>query len=203
MKISTIVRMALATCALAFSAQASAAPVLQINSSGILTGAKGVEVLGKSYDVTFADGTCNDLFTGCDAASDFTFSSQVEARAAGEALLAQVFVDVGLYQFDSVTDKIFGCTSGNFCNTLIPYLPIATAIGNFYHSFVRNYSTVGAFSTSADVVQFSNMQRTTATSASSNFALFQLVPTAVPEPSSIALMGLAMAGWAFSRRRKS
>ena len=35
----------------------------------------------------------SDLFTGCDATSDFTFTTQEAALEAGQALLDQVFLD--------------------------------------------------------------------------------------------------------------
>ena len=45
---------------------ANADPVLLVNGSGVLTGAHNVQVGGTLYDVMFVDGTCVDVFGGCD-----------------------------------------------------------------------------------------------------------------------------------------
>ena len=59
-----------------------------------LTGATNVNVGGVLYDVEFVDGTCINVFSGCDnAAEDFAFSSVEVATSAANALLSQVFVD--------------------------------------------------------------------------------------------------------------
>ena len=51
---------------------------------GQLMGASGVLVDGNPYDVEFVDGTCIDLFSGCDEASDFTFHTRSESLAASQ-----------------------------------------------------------------------------------------------------------------------
>ena len=43
---------------------ANADPVLLVNGSGVLTGARNVRVGGTLYNVTFVDGTCIDVFGG-------------------------------------------------------------------------------------------------------------------------------------------
>jgi hypothetical protein len=64
----------------------ASAAVLNV-SGGQLLGAHNVDVLGTLYDVTFLNGTCIDLFSGCDEPSDFAFNTQASATAAGQALL--------------------------------------------------------------------------------------------------------------------
>ena len=54
---------------------------------GILHGASDVLVDGNLYDVQFLDGTCIDLYDGCDDVSDFTFQTQASAALASQALL--------------------------------------------------------------------------------------------------------------------
>ena len=53
------------------SATASAATLNVVG--GQLMGASGVDVGGILYDVEFLDGTCIDLFSGCDESADFDF----------------------------------------------------------------------------------------------------------------------------------
>ena len=49
-------------------------------------GATNVDVNGTLYDVSFTNGSCISLFTGCDEISDFTFQDQTAADAAKVSL---------------------------------------------------------------------------------------------------------------------
>ena len=62
---------------------------------GQLVGASGVDVDGTLYDVEFVDGTCVDLFNGCDESSDFMFTTEAAALMASQALLDQVLINIG------------------------------------------------------------------------------------------------------------
>ena len=96
------------TALLLASTPAFAMPTLVVNS-GILEGATGVDVGGTDYDVTFMDGTCIDLFNGCDAVSDFTFQTQAAAAQAATALLSSVLVDGPAGNFDTQPNLTLGC----------------------------------------------------------------------------------------------
>ena len=87
---------------------------LQIDSNGILTGATGVLVGGASYDVEFLDGTCAEVFAGCDDLSDFIFQTEADATAASQALLDMVFVG----DFDAHPELTQGCTHDQACQAL-------------------------------------------------------------------------------------
>ena len=54
---------------------ARAAVVLNIDSNGQLTEASNVVVNGSLFTVLFVDGSCTNLFNGCDSASDFVFQT--------------------------------------------------------------------------------------------------------------------------------
>lgn len=101
--------------------------VLQINANGILTGATGINVNGKLYDVTFEDGTCDSLFNNCDTRY-FAFANQQDAIFAGFALLDQVLIDSPLGLFDTQWNLVKGCqypflnTFNTACDIIVPYV---------------------------------------------------------------------------------
>jgi len=116
------------TCAVIcspFTTLNSHAATLQTNGAGQLTGVTGLEVLDQIdnsligiFDVTFQDGTCADLFNGCDSeatGSDFTFRNSDTGGDATAALLA------GLGSFVETPQLILGCESTIECLITIPH----------------------------------------------------------------------------------
>lgn len=87
-------------------------------------GASDVNVNGALYDVQFLDGTCENLFNGCDDNSDFTFSNPLndgtQINAAMTALLEQVFLDSPLGAFDTNPALINGCILSVQCIAQTP-----------------------------------------------------------------------------------
>jgi hypothetical protein len=65
-------------------------------NAGQLIGASDVSVLGTRYDVSFVEGTCAAVFSGCDEPSDLSFTDEDSGIAAAQALLDQVFLDTGV-----------------------------------------------------------------------------------------------------------
>jgi hypothetical protein len=93
--------------------------MLQV-TGGILTGATGVNVGGTLYNVSFQDGTCAELFSGCDSGADFLFN-QVTGNLAAQAFLDQVFLDGPDGPFDSAPQMTRGCLgTTNECTALFP-----------------------------------------------------------------------------------
>ena len=99
---------------------------------GQLVGADGITFDGYTGSVRFVDGSCVDIFNGCDEPSDIVFetltSTNTEARdlalSANTALLAQVFDANPLYDIN--IELTLGCEEGtfvaaNFCGILTPY----------------------------------------------------------------------------------
>lgn len=210
MKVISLIRAVLATCAFVLSAHGSAAPILLVDDNGILTGAKGVDVGGMLYNVTFADGTCAALFNGCNPTT-FAFQDQHSAKAAVYALFNQVLIDGPMGNFDSSPNNVRGCEKYIYaCSSLIPF-GLSTLGGNTYvwaYAAYNHRFEFGQFGALDIVTAGGSPDRSTADDDEINpfnYAIFELVPPAssVPEPASTALMGLAMAGLAFSRRRKS
>jgi hypothetical protein len=120
MRIRHFFQVLAATCTFFVAAHAGAAAVLLVDANGVLTGANNVSVDGTLYNVSFGDGSCNSLFNNC-AASSFAFSTSAAALKASQALLDQVLVDGPSGKFDTVTDKIKGCTYSDYCIVFTPY----------------------------------------------------------------------------------
>lgn len=97
---------------------------LFIDSSNQLYGATGIEVSGSFYDVLFINGSCSQLYNGCDQASDFIFSSQNAAVSASQALFDQVLIDDSFNTaqwFNSDPEKTTGCSNSGLCRLLTPF----------------------------------------------------------------------------------
>jgi len=108
-------------CALFFGCSAHAG-ILNVDDTGTLTGVSGLDVEGTSYNVEFVDGTCTDLFGGCDT-SRFAFSTEADALAASRTLfdnvlLAEPFVDVIL---TTGAVAVRGCGQVFACGILTPF----------------------------------------------------------------------------------
>lgn len=172
--------------------KADAMPTLIVNS-GQLLGADNVDLgsLGL-FDVRFVDGSCADLFTGCDnAADDFAFQNEADATVAAQALLDQVFVDLVGALFSTDPELTNGCEDTFRCEAFIPFSS-DTVLAN--SRLATNFSDLtpsdlasSSFGIEGDLTSFEAF----------TFAVF----TPVPEPSAVLLFGLGVIGLAVSRRR--
>ena len=108
-------------------ASAQAAPMLQVDSNGILTGAARVVVEGKLYDLEFVDGNCESVFSGCNSATDFTFHTERAARAASRSLTELIFLDGAVGKFDTFPNLTNGCAAFDLCVAFTPFSIISGA----------------------------------------------------------------------------
>jgi hypothetical protein len=161
-----------------------------------LTGATGVIVNGTSYTVTFGDGTCAGLFSGCDAASDFTFSTSAEAASAAQALIDTVFVGA----FNTDPTNVLGCAPvggpGSDCVAYIPFGVVDPLAPFPLASVQKAVDSAGASSVVAGTIG------TTYSSVSNPSDTFAVFTAEVPEPSSLALLGAAAVALGWSQRRR-
>ena len=170
------------------TASAASAATL-IVSGGQLLGASDVIVAGDLYNVEFLDGTCIDLYSGCDDVSDFTFQTEAAALLASQALMDQVFVD-GAFSFDTSPSLTFGCPAA-LCLALTPY-----SVG--VQAAARNAALEqadGVFTAFVPVDRDTSFGDGTA-------SLVYVVWTVVPEPGTAVLMGLGLLGLSVRNRRE-
>ena len=182
------------------SLSAQAIPIVKhIVENGQLVGAENVNVNGVWYDVKFADGTCIDLFSGCDENSDFIFSTFSSVQMASEALIDQVLVDLSPeLNFDSDPSKTFGCDFITACRSQIPFRTAFNSPTRVAVSGPTNYresnsvGISGSWPDSWDTTRYGLL----------NFAVWTEKVHTIPEPSTIALLGLGLLGIGWTRSKK-
>lgn len=169
-----------------------------IVDSGELIGATGIEITGfGTYDVSFEDGSCADLFSGCDELSDFAFNNLDQVRAAGQALLDQVFVDSDLWLFDTDPALTRGCEDETKCIAFIPY--------KFLDNWVIGKNLINANIEGGDKPGYATnlgIDQSIAVRSNTTFAVFTKVAQ-VPTPPSVLLFGSALIVLVSLKRKKS
>ena len=157
---------------------------------GELRGATGVDVGGILFDVEFLDGTCAELFGGCDEAADFAFQSIEAAEAASLSLLDEVFLDGVEGMFDADPALTRGCSDPAACIAVTPYDRTSLLIAEA----ARNAAIEGSDATlPAAFDPFSDLRFSPAFTWAA-WTQKERLPTVIPEPSTALLVGLGLLG---------
>lgn len=174
--------------------QAQAA-TLDVDGGGNLLGASGIEVGGSLYDVSFANGICQDFWHRCgDLFPAFTFPTAVDAMAAANALISELFSDNN--GFDTTPTLTNGCDDPAACYIITPYALDGDG------ETVFAYNALNLAGNGFDTAIAASIGTYTPTNADATYAIWSPNVSPVPLPAAAWLFGTALIGLIGFAKRK-
>jgi len=172
---------------------------LLLDGNGKLAGARNLLVEGNFYDVSFVDGTCASVFSGCDSPSDFQFQDSFYARAATQALFNHVLTGI----YDSDPTRTAGCSFGLLCAVVTPFYT-STSDDSMFWVMAFNGEDIRV----ADSIESSGNARRSLLDFTNEIAYVWAVWSpadreSVPEPASLGLVLGALAVLGGHARRQT
>jgi hypothetical protein len=182
----------------------SAQAVELIVSGGELIGAADVNVGGTLYNVEFADGTCAELFSGCNEATDLPFATMSAANQASQALLDQVFVGA----FDTDPSLARGCEDSALCAVSTPFgtpgLTPGPNVGVFQESVANNSTSELEDLVVNDLASITGDDtRDDDDLVYARWTIQQEPPNGAPAPGVLSLLALGLVGLGWSRHKRA
>jgi len=182
-----LVRIALMVLMLLVSGMSNA--VLITNAGGELTGATDIDIAGELFDVSFLDGTCISIFSGCNEDLDLFWQDQSSAILAANALLTQVFLDDNTLLYDTLPSLTRGCelNERSDCFIITPY------------SIFDAHNTRAAYTRNHILEEIDTTGRLTTwpfedftTNSRFVYAIWSQKVSKVPEPSTLAMLAIGI-----------
>ena len=181
----------------------SAQAVELIVSGGELIGASDVSVGGTLYNVEFVDGSCADVFSGCNEASDLPFATLSAANQASQALLDQVFVGA----FDNDPSLARGCEDSALCAVSTPFgtpgLTPGPNVGVVQISEARNNTSEPEDRVSDELASITEDLTLDDGFVYARWTIQQEPPNGAPAPSVLSLLALGLVGLGWSRHKRA
>ncbi|MES9943216.1 MAG: hypothetical protein ABW104_10450 [Candidatus Thiodiazotropha sp. 6PLUC2] len=162
-----------------------------------LTGISGITVDENIYNVSFVEGTCVELFGGCDERTDFFFQDTATAFAAFSGLMEQGLLDGPSGQFDSNPQLTYGCNNDQFfsrqCVIQAPILANEQGlVGLVFASATNHISNNNDITTGLLLSASLSINADTALNDSAVWGVWSA--TTVPVPAAVWLFGSGLIG---------